>query len=390
MVLRILAGALVGLGLTASLGTFDLQRRSTPYYDALHHRVVTLYAAAGLLAVVAIVLVVLWPRLPSLTLQLAARRKRISVLAGWIIAVGLGAAWALRPAGPAATQSATPAHAAAAADIRQLQTMDGLLVSPYRTYAEQTMRWFGWYLGPITVALAIAGLCLLAARVIRSGSPAGLILLTLTGPLTAYYLWNPSITPDQIWATRRFVPVSFPLFVVAAAVTLDAVATFCATRVGDPAWQRRTLAAGAAGLLAFPLATTLPVGKFQPQANVLPLILNTCHKIGPNAVVLFTPHDGEGFEFMQTIRSFCNVPAAQLLTPPAPAQLHHAEVSIRTEGKSLWVLASSPGMITGTLPGVTPQLLGATTSSHELAKTLVSPPSDYATEAFSVYSAELS
>ena len=40
----------------------------------------------------------------------------------------------------------------------------------------------------------------------------------VAGPL---YLWDTNITPDQLWASRRFVPFVLPLFVIAAVWALD-------------------------------------------------------------------------------------------------------------------------------------------------------------------------
>ena len=53
--LRIYVAVVVGVLPPAILGTIDVQRRSGPYYHALHHQVWELYAVLGLSTLVAIV-----------------------------------------------------------------------------------------------------------------------------------------------------------------------------------------------------------------------------------------------------------------------------------------------------------------------------------------------
>ena len=132
----------------------------------------------------AIALVLIWPLVPWIREQLGRRRGQLSVLAVWVVAVGLVAAWALRPAGPKATGPN--------GQIGPIQRSLGLPVSPHRTYAEQTLRLLEWYIGPAALALGIAGLCILVFWAIRRGRAGSIILLAMLAGITALYLWNPT------------------------------------------------------------------------------------------------------------------------------------------------------------------------------------------------------
>jgi hypothetical protein len=378
--LRLFAATLIGLVPPAVLGTFDVQRRAGRYYSDLRPQVVSLYHSLALATAVAVVILIVWPTIRPLRHWLTSRRGAIAVVAGWIVAAGLLLAWSLRPAGPKAFGANNPITAG-------LQKADNLPIQPGRTYAELSVRWMEWYLGPVALALAIAGLCFLTVRVISRGSSRYLVYLVMTGPVTAIYLWNPAITPYQIWALRRFVPAALPLLVLAAAVMLDVAVTFCVSRFGASAWPRRALVIGMSGLIAFPLGATMPVRSFQPQNDDLGLIDTTCRTIGPHAAVLFSPRDFDAVELMQTMRSWCNVPAGELRSALTQTQLATTVAGLRTEGRTLWVMAASAKAITSSVPGAAPHLLGFALNDREIQGTLTQPASTYGANAIAIYGA---
>jgi hypothetical protein len=374
---RLYTSVLLGAVSTAVVGTVDVQRRSGLYYHDLRHQVFHLYLMLGISTLVAVGIVLLWRRQPRVGVWLQARRRRISVAAGWVIALIFVLGWSLRPAGPSRS-----IDGAVGVVIGNLQKSQSLPVHP-ETYAEQTVQWISWYLGPITLGLAVAGLCLLTVGVIRRGSPTALVVLAIAGPLTILYLWDPSITPMQIWAMRRYVPASLPLLVLAAAAAVDIGASASARFFRTNVWPRRILIAGAVGMVAFPLGTSLPVGKFQVQANYLPMVKSTCRTIGPNAAVLFPPNDYDGV-LMQTMRDWCGVPAAALGGPISTGQLHTLATSLRSDGKILWLLGNQT-LVHQVNPAVTPPLIASAVSKRELEESLDRPPQHYVQSALSVY-----
>jgi hypothetical protein len=373
--LRLYTAVLIGILPTAILGTVDVQRRSVPYYQALRPEVVHLYLAVGLSALAGLGIVLVATLWPAILAWVKARRRPISVAAGWMIVGVLVLAWALRPAGPTSPMGGGVGEA-----VTNLQKAEGLPVHP-ETYAEQTLQWISWYLGPITLGLGIAGLCVLTVLAIRRGSPTAVVVLALAAPLTILYIWNPSITPTQIWAMRRYVPASLPLFVLAAAAALHTAAS--ARWSAGNAWSRRILAVGAVGMLAFPLGTTLPVGKFQVQANFLPAVDHICDTIGPNAAVLFPAKD-PNILFMQTLRDWCGVPAASLYGPMSPQQLHATAAALRSEGKTLWLVGALANLHQVN-SSVTPTPIATASDPRELERTLDRPPQHYTPVSLIVY-----
>jgi hypothetical protein len=86
----------------------------------------------------------------------------------------------------------------------------GAAVDVPRSYDELTMVWLSWYLGPAALALGVLGLAWLSWRVLRGQDLRLAPFVLLVGLATAVYVWHPGIFPVQYWASRRFLPVTFP------------------------------------------------------------------------------------------------------------------------------------------------------------------------------------
>ena len=381
---RIYAATAVAVLPPAILGTVDVQRRAGLYYDALHHQLFGLYTLLALSSAALVGTILLARPLQRPVNWSAIRRNQISIVAAWVIGGGLLLAWAVRPAFSKPGLSGGTAYAVAG-----IQKLDGVPARP-ETYAEQSMQWISWYLGPATTILAIAGLCLLTVLVIRRGSPAALVVLAMAAPLTAIYIWNPSITPIQIWAMRRYVPASLPLMVLAAAVAVEGAASVCRRLFRGSAWSRQLVLIGGAAMILFPLGTLLPVRNFQVQANYLPLVDSTCDMIGPNGAVLFPVGDYDGDVLTQTLRSWCNVPVTSLQKPISQSQLQTIASDFRNEGKTLWVLGTTPGLISQSIPGLSSKLVGVAISPRELEQTVDRPPQHYTRTTLTIYGIKVS
>ncbi len=100
------------------------------------------------------------------------------------------------------------------------QAAQGLAVDPTRQYSEESLRWISWYVGPLALALAIVGAGVLVHWALVRRQPAETVLLLFLAFAGAIYLWDPSITPEQMWAMRRFVPLVLPACFVLAGGTI--------------------------------------------------------------------------------------------------------------------------------------------------------------------------
>lgn len=85
---------------------------------------------------------------------------------------------------------------------------------PVRTFSEQTLNWIIWYIGPVLMALGVAGLSLVIIRLLKKKDSYLLPFITVISVTSLLYLLRPSITADQVWATRRLLPIVIPGFVL--------------------------------------------------------------------------------------------------------------------------------------------------------------------------------
>lgn len=379
------AGTAVILGALPpiALATADVKLRATGYYTALHSQVSLLRLGFVAAAVVAAVLVLAWPRLPVLHAAAARARGPAAYALAALVSTGLVLAWAVRPAvmvghiDPPIPTTATLQHA------------EGLATDATRSYSEVTMTWMTWYVGPLVLMLAIVGIAILIVRFVRDGDGVAGLVLTVTGIGTLMYLVAPQITPEQIWASRRFVPAAIPFLVLCAAASLDTMLTVGARTSVPTVVRRAGIPAAAALLLVFPIGSTLPVRSFSSQEGYLPLVEATCKRVGPHAAVLFARDDIEKLTLLQTMRSHCGATAAQARGRLTAARITQTAAAWHARGRDLWVLGSNALLINSVAPGLHPKLVGSATSRHNLAKTLTRYPSSYATQTLTIFAARV-
>jgi hypothetical protein len=238
--------------------------------------------------------------------------------------------------------------------IAGLQQAEGLPVDVPRSYDEQTMLWLSWYLGPVALALGVLGLAYLSWRVLRGRDLRLAPLVLLVGLVTAVYVWHPGIFPVQYWATRRFLPVSFPGLVLLAVLLCSA---------GWERWRGRLRllpAAGAAAVLAFPLAllpgATLP----RSYAGTQEAFEQMCGSLLPDDVVLLVgqpvPLDDDGDprdtfsadepapkgSLPQAVQGYCGVAAASATAATGERDLREIRAAAAAQGRRLVLLSPVP------------------------------------------------
>jgi hypothetical protein len=205
-----------------------------------------------------------------------------------------------------------------------------------RTYHEQTVHWLALYLGWPTIVVAVLGYAVLITQFVRRRDYALGGILTMGLTMSALYLWNGQVAPDQPWAMRRYVPVIMPLLLVAAAAGLAA------------AWRSRRLRVLSRGLVVivvvyavwFPWTVTRPMWKVREEYPQLTQVQALCSAIGKDGAVVEVDEDVV-FGYGQTLRSFCNVPTIALdaATPP---ELVKIRAAVQAHGRRLFVLAQHP------------------------------------------------
>jgi hypothetical protein len=271
--------------------------------------------------------------------------------------------------------------------VAALQRQAGLPVEPTRTYAERSVEWLGWYLGPVAVSLAAIGAGLLVARWIRRPDAIATLTLAVAGAGSALYLWKPSISPDQIWAMRRYVPAAMPLTMLLAGLGLALVADAVARRSNFAATV--VLTAGALGLVIPAAIVTWPVRNFVPgpgDSNVnLAGVEATCRATGRHAAILTAYNDFGTQELIGPLRAWCEVPVAYMTRPFTEAEISHLAALWKSEGRDLWVIGSTSQAVVSSAPPVTPELIALTILPRELETTINRAPSHYAVVTARVY-----
>ncbi|GMA36480.1 hypothetical protein GCM10025876_26840 [Demequina litorisediminis] len=123
-----------------------------------------------------------------------------------------------------------------------------------RTYAESTVTWLSYYLTWPLIILGIIGLGWAAMRMVRRDAAWAVMLGSMLAP-TLLYLVKPAIVPDQLWAIRRFEPITLPGMLLMA----GAAAWWLASLL--PRGSARAVARRVAGIgiVALPLTTWVSI-----------------------------------------------------------------------------------------------------------------------------------
>ncbi len=211
--------------------------------------------------------------------------------------------------------SQTPTLQAA---LAQMQKGLGLPVNGARSYSEHSVSWMAMYLSWPVVILAAIGAGLLLARTVNRRDPRLAAFVLTVGAVSALYLNQVSIFPDQIWAMRRFLPVVLPGLIIAAVYPLTRLTGLTRfERLG----RYRTQLAVVAGVLAFGVVIS-PVFSFArshlwPVANDQAQIAemnDLCNVVGSRPVILAGPPSGSS-NFVPTFKAGCGT---EVITYAAP------------------------------------------------------------------------
>ncbi len=290
---REFAWVLAGIAWTGAIGLLDQVLRSPVYLSDLGDRVVLLLIGTAVAATV-------------LAAVLAPSDEIRERLAGWLSrggAVAAGAAVVLlgvfaqfvRP-------HVTTSRGGPIGLIAALQAREGVAVDATRRYAEDSLVWFARIAGHPFVLLTVLAVAALTFAALRSRDVRQIPLVSVGLVAAAIYIWQPSITPDQLWALRRFLPVVLPFgflalaWLAARAATLHRRAPVALLALSIP------LALGAAQMVR----TGAPLLGIRTQAGVLAATLEACDRLPDGAGVMMD--DDVARTYLVAIRAYCDVP----------------------------------------------------------------------------------
>lgn len=294
------------------------------------------------------------------------RRAQVATAVAALILVAGVYAYVLRPELVVSTWGRTT-------PIGWLQQREGEAVNEARTYAEQSARWLGWYLGLPALAAGVLGWAgLVRTTIARRVGRLVPFLLSFSG-LLVLYVWRPSITPDHIWADRRFLPVVLPGLLLCAGWLLDRLWD-AATATRWPAAVRVAVAGIAALVVVLPLRLTLPVADLHEEAGLADDVAAACARLGDDAALLLLDEDATAMHYRATqpLRAHCGVPAAW--APETISDERISELAARAGDRTLFLLAERPEAFEGR-PVDEPFTL-IDHHSTRLEPTLTGPPQD--------------
>ena len=297
------AGLLVAASaalLMVGLGYLDLALHSAGYLESHRSLYVQLLALLGvcLVAAAALVVVLRWGRLRS---WLAARREPLGTAAAGLVVVA-AVVLASRPLWM--QQRLIRPGSVQEWFIAAAQRSAGVAVDGTRSYDEMTVLWLGWYLGPITLVLAVAGTALLLRRSIVGWRPEVLVLLATLGIPALLYLIRPAITPDQVWAMRRFLPAVIPAALLLAGWTLPRIHRAARTR-----GQRVGAGVLVAGVLLPPLATWGTLVVTTEYGGRADQVAQVCQAVSGTRVIVVRD---DGPPWLPTLRIMCDVDVVEV------------------------------------------------------------------------------
>lgn len=283
---------------TTVLGLLGLVINKRAYVEALLPQARLLWAAGLAICVLVAVLWLLGSRITSGSF---ARTWRV---VGVVLSAGTAAIllfWLSRPLWYISRQGSTFQQPT----VGGIQAREGLTVDPTRSYEEHTLSWLGWYFGWPMVGLAIIGFVLLVWIGVKRRSLPLLIVAVAPLAVAALYFTRVSITPTQVWAFRRLLPIVTPGFLIASVFPLKLLWAW------KKHWAPRAVAVVAALVVAFgPVVTWNGILLIRDGGNQYTEITTICssiQKTQPGAKTVLFVNDGSPSNYALTIEAVCDV-----------------------------------------------------------------------------------
>jgi hypothetical protein len=303
-----LATAAIGAVLMVALGYLDLRVHSPGYLTDLMGQFARLSAA--LVAAFAVTLALTWDRPWRRARVAVLRHRRGLAWASAALVVAVGVLLVSRPWWM--TGHGFEADSPYAGAVATLQEREGLPVDGTRTYDEWSLIWVSWYYGWAFVVLAVLGLAGASWRAVRLRDPRWWTVVATVAAPSALYLWQVSITPDQVWAMRRLLPVTIPGFAVMATVALA-----WSWRTGR-VWVRVGALVLAAVLVVQPATVWGELFRVPEQSGRMSEAEQVCAALTTDHVLYVRPG---GPPYLATLRSVCDVDGLEIASVPTQRRL---------------------------------------------------------------------
>lgn len=352
---------LPGLAAGVFAGRADI-RLNAPQYADFHRSQLDLVAASFVVALVLCVLVTALPHRANGWVRRRVTSGRAPVILCAVVAVVLLVLLS-RPIWDAAANMSFSNEL-----VRIVQEREGLTVDGRRTYEEQMLPWLAAYLGWPSVLVALTGTVLMVYNgLVRRAGPS-LLLAAVLLAFMVYLSLRSSITPDNVWAMRRFLSQVIPLLLVCAGWTVDRLWR-------HPGPSRVVAVVLSVSVFSLPLLATAPVFPYQEGRGQEELLDALCSRVDDGPVVVAGDNSVAG-----VLRVRCRVPVT-VVGEPGPEQLAGAvrglgeeeAVLVSTDPTSLW-----PGLEDAPPPSLTAEV-------SRLERTLKPPPRAIVQDSYTIW-----
>ena len=232
--------------------------------------------------------------------------------------------------------------------VAALQAAQGLRVDGGRTYAEQSVVWMSWWVGPAALVIALVAAAVLAHRsaslwVEGRELPAWAGAAVVGVGSTVLTLYRPGITPDHPWADRRLV-IALPTVVLLVVASAAVISRWSTRRLPYAAMAAGSVLVAAA--LVVPAAwATWPHATERVENGELAAVDTVCRQFRPGDVALMADSRAVN-EWPEVLRGYCGVPALAttyaLRTDPArfAAAVDRITRDVRSRGGRLVLVAA--------------------------------------------------
>ena len=305
----------VGVAVGASLGFLDLVLRSPLYLRTLRSDLERLafgavFAILVAVALVGVVALVVSPRRRPAAPRSGRLQPPAALVAGGVVLLGGFGAWIARP-------HLQTVRGAPNIVVKAVQIRTHLPVDPTRRYFEHSVQWAAGTSGRSRSRSRSSAprtrRCAFVQGSLRVPSQVAALVL---GPPALLYLWKPSITPDQIW-----VDAAVPAGRVPGARARRVRRAVRArgperTSVGAGVRRGRRARARGAARSRIPCTRSGTSRRMTNQRGFPPAVQDACRIVGKSGAIV-VPQEASPLTWLydpQTLRSFCDVPVAIMLS----------------------------------------------------------------------------
>ncbi len=182
------------------------------------------------------------------------------------------------------------------------------------------LRAFAWYLGPLGLLTAVAGVLAVLPRIFWRDPAAALT----AAAFSSFFFYKIRIVPEHFWMTRRFLPVILPMALLMVTGLAWRVAERIASRIGiaTPRWRRAVAVALMAAALA-PLAARFwwqarPVRGHVEYAGLIPRLEALAARFGDNDLVIVESRNSSDLHVLALPLAYIYAKPVLVLNSPRP------------------------------------------------------------------------